>query len=161
MSVHCIVNTAEIIQSNSKGGGLCLMTYESPCVSVMRVHVFLLSFVLGDINSSVWHPNKKPPSRVAKGCRPSHTLLVSPGFWPLDLPQVDLLIFLVMAQYIGTIKIEKGKNPRNAPGAPQPEEIVWRTLWKSRIPSSDHSLAFIKCGSPVSCFQISSKVKLS
>ena len=30
----------------------------------------------------------------------------------LDLPQVDSLIFMVMARYIGRIKIAKGKNPR-------------------------------------------------
>ena len=36
-----------------------------------------------------------------------------------DLPQVDsLMIFLVMAPYISTIKIEKSKNPRNKQNVP-------------------------------------------
>ena len=39
----------------------------------------------------------------------------------IDLPQVDSLIFLVMARYIGTIKIEKGKNPRNKLNKPNAE----------------------------------------
>ena len=38
----------------------------------------------------------------------------------VDLPQVDSLIFLVMARYIGTIKkkTEKGRKPRNKPNIP-------------------------------------------
>ena len=37
----------------------------------------------------------------------------------LDLPQVDSLIFLVMARYMGKIKkTEKGRNPKNEPNIP-------------------------------------------
>ena len=66
----------------------------------------------------------------------------------LDLPQVDSLIFLVMARYIGTVKknAEKDRNPRKKPNkpsaegaselqsvGPESEEIVRRTFPKSTL----------------------------